>query len=282
MRSQLRLRVILPIAALGLLALGAGAFALIGSSQAAEPAPVIHRAGSAGSKEPSLAEWAKRAGAVCTGFNEQAEALGGPITRDEWVAYLTAYLELAKRSSADIEDLGVPRGRAGASVRRAQALDRAEVALLERLAEVVSAGDAVEAVRIRSRVQALGERSNRIAQRLGVEACASDRAGEGDAGLPRKEGEQLNQPVVVLAFYSPDSPVDRLTTGEARAGAEAAGVGFLAVDVTRDRWAAIARRLGIKDAPAVAVVVAFNGVVTMIDGYADRDTVAQAAENALA
>jgi hypothetical protein len=91
----------------------------------------------------------------------------------------------------------------------------------------------------------------------------------------------LHYPVVVVLLYSPESMVDRLATLEARAGAASVGAGFLAVDVSDDREIeAIATEYDVRDAPALLVFSAGPEVVTKINGFADRETVAQAAENA--
>jgi len=87
--------------------------------------------------------------------------------------------------------------------------------------------------------------------------------------------------VVVVVLYSPDAAVDSLATREARAGALAAGAGFLAVDVSDDEAAAdFATTFDARQAPVLLVFKRGPEMVTRIDGYADRDTVAQAAGTA--
>ena len=88
--------------------------------------------------------------------------------------------------------------------------------------------------------------------------------------------------VVVVVLYSPGSAVDAMAAREARAGALAAGVGFLAVDVTSDKAVApLATSFDAREAPALLVFQRGLKIATRIDGFADRETVAQAAENAL-
>lgn len=86
-----------------------------------------------------------------------------------------------------------------------------------------------------------------------------------------------NKAVVVL-FYTPAASLDTLQTREARAGAQAGGAGFLALDVSRDRkTATLATRYDVRDAPAILVFARGPRVAVRLDGYADRDTIEQAA-----
>ena len=87
--------------------------------------------------------------------------------------------------------------------------------------------------------------------------------------------------VVVVLFYTPAASYDTLQTREARAGAKASGAGFLALDVSRDKkTAALATSYDVRDAPAILVFARGPRVAVRLDGYADRDTVEQAALNA--
>ena len=96
------------------------------------------------------------------------------------------------------------------------------------------------------------------------------------------ERKLAKHPVVVVVLYSPDSPVDALATQEARAGAEAAGVGFLAIDVSKEKAvASLADLYDAREAPALLIFRRGLEIATQIGGFADRETVAQAAENAL-
>jgi hypothetical protein len=82
---------------------------------------------------------------------------------------------------------------------------------------------------------------------------------------------------VVVLFYTPEATYDTLQTREARAGALAAGAGFLALDVSRDRkTASFATKYEVRDAPAILVFRRGPRVAVRLDGYADREAVAQA------
>jgi len=97
-------------------------------------------------------------------------------------------------------------------------------------------------------------------------------------------------PVVVAALYAPGSSVDELARGEAQAGARAAGVPFVALDVTSERVAAPLTSLltggasaadRVLDDPAVLVFKSPKTLFVRLSGWNDRDTVAQAVANAL-
>jgi hypothetical protein len=88
--------------------------------------------------------------------------------------------------------------------------------------------------------------------------------------------------VVVVAVGIGGSAVDTEARGEAKIGATLAGSGFLAVDVANERDAKSFETLlkGDLDAPAVLVVKRSGRVFVRLDGFADRELVAQAAANA--
>jgi len=87
--------------------------------------------------------------------------------------------------------------------------------------------------------------------------------------------------VVVVALYDPRAKIDGTAMREARAGAEKAGSSFVRVDV-RDNAVVntLNARYGVLQDPAVLVLQPPGSLVVRIDGFADRETVAQAALNA--
>lgn len=98
------------------------------------------------------------------------------------------------------------------------------------------------------------------------------------------------EPVVVAALYAPGSSVDELARAEAQAGARAAGVPFVALDVTSEKVAAPLTSLltggvsaadRVLDDPAVLVFKSPKTLFVRLSGWNDRDTVAQAVANAL-
>ena len=107
------------------------------------------------------------------------------------------------------------------------------------------------------------------------------------AQLPQALQWQLaHHKVVVVSVYNPSSDVDAISVAEAHAGATAAGAGFLLVSVLDNKVAGILTALlpggGLLPEPGVLVYRAPGDVALRLDGFADRDAVAQAATNALA
>jgi hypothetical protein len=89
--------------------------------------------------------------------------------------------------------------------------------------------------------------------------------------------------LVVISLFDPQSRVDQISLAEASAGAKAAHAGFVPLDVLRQRQAGpLVRQLGVLPDPAVLVYRRPGDIVARFDGFADRDTVAQAVANAAA
>ncbi len=86
--------------------------------------------------------------------------------------------------------------------------------------------------------------------------------------------------VVVVALYDPRAKIDGTAMAEARAGAEKAGSSFVPVDVRGKGVESLNTMYGVLQDPAVLVLRPPGSLVVRIDGFADRDTVAQAALNA--
>lgn len=87
--------------------------------------------------------------------------------------------------------------------------------------------------------------------------------------------------VVVVALYAPDVPLDEMSVAEARAGASAAGVGFVALNVLQESQARpLTKLLGVLEDPGVLVFRRPGDLFLRLSGYADQQTVAQAARNA--
>ena len=95
----------------------------------------------------------------------------------------------------------------------------------------------------------------------------------------------LDYDVVVVALYNPEGHVDAIALGEARAGAELARahdprVGFVALDVLKD-GGALTRKYGVLPDPALFVYRGEGELALRIDGFVDRETVAQGALDAV-
>jgi hypothetical protein len=87
--------------------------------------------------------------------------------------------------------------------------------------------------------------------------------------------------VVVVSLFDPQARVDQISLAEASAGAKAAHAGFVALDVLRQgQGDPLLKQLGVLPDPAVLVYRRPGDIVARFDGFADRDTVAQAVANA--
>lgn len=101
-------------------------------------------------------------------------------------------------------------------------------------------------------------------------------------GLPPALSEALSQySVVVLSLYAPKIELDDMATREARAGAVAANVGFVALDVLNEGQSKpLTKLFGVLEDPAVLVFRRPNRLVVRFSGFVDQQTVEQAARNA--
>jgi hypothetical protein len=102
------------------------------------------------------------------------------------------------------------------------------------------------------------------------------------AGLPRPLANALGQHrAVVVSLYNPYSEVDGIAFAEARAGAELAGVGFVPLNVlSKAQVGKLTEQLGLLPDPGLLIYVRPGTLVAKISGFADKETVAQAAQNA--
>jgi hypothetical protein len=101
-------------------------------------------------------------------------------------------------------------------------------------------------------------------------------------GLPMSLAKALRtHRVVVVSLFDPQSQTDAIAFAEARAGARAARVGFLGVSVLDNAVAGpltAALPAGqLLPEPGLLIYRRPNKLVQRIDGFADRDAVAQAA-----
>ena len=86
--------------------------------------------------------------------------------------------------------------------------------------------------------------------------------------------------VVVVALYDPTAKIDGAALAEAKAGAKLGKGAFVPIDVRRKSVDSLNARYGAVHDPAVLVLRPGGALVVRIDGFADKDTVAQAALNA--
>ncbi len=102
------------------------------------------------------------------------------------------------------------------------------------------------------------------------------------AGLPLSLAQSLAvNRTVVAAVYNPQSAVDGIAFAEARAGAALAGAGFVGLNVlSQADVGKLTEQLGLLADPAVLVFTRPAKVSAQLKGFADKETVAQAAYNA--
>jgi hypothetical protein len=104
-------------------------------------------------------------------------------------------------------------------------------------------------------------------------------------GLPMQIAVALrSEDVVVVALWGTGGKIDALSRDEARAGAKAAGAGFVALNVidhAREAEALTLQLGTLLRAPAVLVFTRPKSVANRLDGFRDRESVAQAALDAL-
>jgi hypothetical protein len=103
------------------------------------------------------------------------------------------------------------------------------------------------------------------------------------SGFPVVVDRALQQhEVVVISLVVPGARIDELAAAEAEAGAKLSGAGFLALNVLNEGVArALLAKLDSVQDPSVLVVRRSGDVAVELTGFADRETVAQAAANAL-
>jgi hypothetical protein len=102
------------------------------------------------------------------------------------------------------------------------------------------------------------------------------------AGLPAPLAQALGEhDTVVVSLYDPYSQVDGISFAEARAGATLAGVGFVPLNVlSQAQVGKLTAQLGLLPDPGLLVYVRPATLAVKISGFADKETVAQAAQNA--
>lgn len=104
-------------------------------------------------------------------------------------------------------------------------------------------------------------------------------------GLPsRLVSELRTHDVVIVALWGSGGKIDAMSRDEAAAGADAARAGFVPIDVIKNsrEAEALTLELGfVLRAPAILVFKQPGTLANSLDGFRDRETVAQAALDAL-
>lgn len=101
-------------------------------------------------------------------------------------------------------------------------------------------------------------------------------------GLPLAVSAALaRNRIVVVSLYAPKVELDDMALQEAKAGAAEAGAGFVAVNVLSEAQSRqLTKQLGVLEDPAVLVFKRPGDLVTRFSGFADKQTILQAARNA--
>jgi hypothetical protein len=101
-------------------------------------------------------------------------------------------------------------------------------------------------------------------------------------GFPKAVDAALaKHDVLVVSLVVPGARVDELAAAEARAGAKLGGAGFLALNVLNETVArALLTKVDLLEGPSVLVLKRSGEIALELGGFADRETVAQAAANA--
>jgi hypothetical protein len=87
--------------------------------------------------------------------------------------------------------------------------------------------------------------------------------------------------VTVVALYDPAAAIDAMALAEARAGAAEVKAGFLALSIRSEpQVRPLAQLLGVLESPSVLVYERPNTLFVRLNGFSDRETIAQAAANA--
>ncbi len=120
------------------------------------------------------------------------------------------------------------------------------------------------------------------ARKPAVRKPAARKPAVAENGLPFALAAALSQHrVVVVSLHVPSVELDDMAMLEARAGAASAGVGFVALDVSKEREARpLTKLLGVLESPAVLIYRRPSDLVLQFSGFSDQQTVFQAARNA--
>jgi len=145
---------------------------------------------------------------------------------------------------------------------------------------VTAAQAKAEAAKASATRRAAAARAKAEARTKAAAARARAKAVQANSLPPAVRSALSADEVVVVALYDPKAKIDPTAMREARAGAERAGTPFVAVDVRKQSVAALNARYGVVHDPAVLVLRQPGSLVVRLDGFADRDTVAQAAVDA--
>jgi hypothetical protein len=294
MRQQLRLNVLIPVAVLGLLGAGFGAYAM-GGAPGPDPvaAPVATTTAAAPTAPaqpakpkpgPVTAEaWATGANALCVKANLDAQAVTlKPATVKQLRKEFARLKEFYGWFNPALKSLGWPQGQKAATAE----LWRLNANTLTFVTQVHRAFKARNYDRVLNLIDAAEPKigtPEKTYRKLGARACAdtTGRSLRNARGTETLEWMLVRYRTVVVVFYAPESSVDAETVIEARAAALDAGAGFVAVNVKREaQVAAMAIGYEVLGTPTVLVFTRGPKLRSHFELPVDRITIAQAVTNA--
>ena len=220
-------------------------------------------------------DWAKQAQEICTTLNETNAELKVPQSSAELIVILPQSLANAEAAVAELRALPMPAADTKRIEKMLKHFDQF-ISLERQAVAAMQAGDLAGYWSFTGVAFVQNDKGSAIAVSLGADACGENSSD--DTELAR---ELEKHKVVVAVLYAPGAALDSLSIGEARAGADMSGGGFVALDVYNpSEIAVIAAQYSFRTAPSVLIVVRNKGVATEFEKYVDRETVAQAVDNA--
>ncbi|MFQ5426631.1 MAG: hypothetical protein ACE5EV_06095 [Gaiellales bacterium] len=319
MRQEVNPRVLVPLIAViviagvaGILLLRSGGPDQAGGSADTSPTGETEPPAAGAEGDPdddARTAWAVSANAICDGVLGELEETTIEISTSTEVtdqAILDAGEALVaanRRAIEDLRQLTAPPG-SETEVARFLALLEQNVDAIDQFFTAVENEDPQELTAVLATGPATATQLAELARTLGADRCAAAAgsgpvdgsavssgadgaggevvAGEDPVSMRKLDRKLRKKGVVVMVVFSPSSAVDALIVREARAAASTTGAAFLAIDGTDEAEAgALAREYELRSTPTVVVFSAGPTVETRLVGFADRETIAQAAENAL-
>jgi hypothetical protein len=298
MKSQIRPRVLVPVLIAALALGGVAVWKLRGSSSdpageqpvAAESVSADAAAppGDASSSPPQgvAAGWAGEANAICGQVLDTLRTQA-PVASTDFTAAARSYEATISAAVSELRALE-PAPAQVAGVTALLGLYDRQLTLVREQITAFEAGKLKRVQKLDRENVALEQEADDLATELGATTCAEDvDPADPDAGKAVSLGELklakalLEHDVVVVVLYAPRADVDTAVVREARAAATETGAAFVALDGTREAdGAVLARTWNLRDTPATVVLGPGPSLVAAITGYADRETIGQAATDA--
>jgi hypothetical protein len=294
MRQQLRLNVLIPVAVLGLLGAGFGAYAMgsaPGTGPVAAPvtttAPAAPAAPATPAKPPkpgplTAEAWATGANELCGKAALEGQVIGEIQTKKMIGQTLGRMDKYFRLFNPGLKALGWPKNRKEMVLDLQDRYTRAAVAFRQ-AHQAFKSGNYLSAIELLETVPEIVGKPAKTFRKLGAKVCADDAAKylRSAKGTDSLEWMLLRYRTVVVVFYAPKSRVDAVGVAEARAAALDSGAGFVAVNVKSEaQVAALAIGYEVLNTPTVLVFVRGPKLKAHFTGPVDRVTVAQAVTNA--